>query len=131
MQPEVQAGASGRRDIVIRISLGVASGLGMALAALLMIAPYAGPPPAFPFQDKVFHVLVFACLTGPGVLVLPKKYLWFWLAHMIALGAGIEVVQPMGDAGRAASIWDFLADLAGIVLALGVGRAIRTRMETG
>ncbi len=65
--------------------LGAISGLGMALAAWLLIAPTAGPPPAFPFQDKVFHAVAFACLTGPAVLVLPPRYLWFWLAHMVAL----------------------------------------------
>lgn len=129
MQAEVRVRASRRRDIVIGLFFGGGSGLAMALAALLLIAPYAGPPPAFPFQDKIFHAVVFACLTGPGVLVLPRRYLWFWLAHMVALGAGIEVVQPMAEASRNGSVWDFLADLAGIALALGVGRMIRSRME--
>ena len=117
------------RETVIFAVLGVGSGLAMALAAWLLIAPPAGPPPAFPFQDKLFHAVVFAALTGPGVLVLPRKYLWFWVAHMIALGAGIEIVQPLGDNGRTGSLWDFLADLAGIAVALGIGRVIRARVE--
>jgi hypothetical protein len=100
----------------------------MALAAFLLITPDVGPPPAFPFQDKVFHAVAFACLTAPAVLVLPRKYLLFWLAHMIALGGGIEVVQSLGDNGRTGSVWDFLADLAGIAVALGIGRAIRSRL---
>lgn len=101
----------------------------MALAAFLLIAPEVGPPPAFPFQDKVFHAICFAALTGPAVLALPPKYLGFWLAHMVMLGAGIEVVQSLGDNGRAGSVWDFMADLAGIAVALGIGRMIRTRIE--
>lgn len=117
------------RETVIFAVLGVGSGLAMALAAWLLIAPPVGPPPAFPFQDKLFHAVVFAALTGPGVLVLPRKYLWFWVAHMIALGAGIEIVQPLGDNGRTGSLWDFLADLAGITVALGIGRVIRARVE--
>ena len=125
---EVGAVAEKRRETVIHLLLGVGSGLVMALAAFLLIAPDVGPPPVIPFQDKLFHALVFAALTGPAVLVLPRKYLWFWLAHMIALGAGIEVVQSLGDNGRTGSVWDFLADLAGIAIALGVGRAIRTRL---
>ena len=118
-----------RRDLVIHIVLGACSGGAMALAAYLLIAPDVGPPPAFPFQDKVFHAICFAALTGPAVLVLPPKYLGFWLGHMIMLGAGIEVVQAMGQNGRAGSVWDFLADLVGIALALGVGRLIRSRIE--
>jgi hypothetical protein len=118
-----------RRDTIIHLVLGVGSGLAMALAAFLLIAPDVGPPPAFPFQDKAFHAVAFASLTVPAVLVLPRKYLWFWLAHMIALGVGIEIVQSVGDNGRSGSAWDFLADLAGIAVALGAGRAIRARVE--
>ena len=109
--------------------LGVVSGLGMALAAWLFIAPDVGPPPAIPFQDKIFHALAFACLTGPGVLVLPRRYLWFWVAHMVALGGGIELVQARGDEGRSGDVLDFAADVVGILVALGVGRWLRARFE--
>lgn len=119
----------GGRESVIWPALGVLSGLGMAVAAYLLIAPNVGPPPAIPFQDKIFHAVLFACLTGPGVLVLPKRYLWFWLAHMVALGAGIEIVQARGDEGRSGDIVDFIADAVGIAAALGVGRWLRRRFE--
>lgn len=109
--------------------LGVVSGLGMALAAWLFIAPDVGPPPAIPFQDKIFHAVAFACLTGPGVLVLPRRYLWFWVAHMVALGGGIELVQARGDEGRSGDVLDFAADVVGIFVALGVGRWLRARFE--
>ena len=110
-------------------ALGVVSGLGMALAAWLFIAPDVGPPPAIPFQDKIFHALAFACLAGPGVLVLPRRYLWFWVAHMVALGGGIELVQARGDEGRSGDVLDFAADVVGILVALGVGRWLRARFE--
>ncbi len=109
--------------------LGVVSGLGMALAAWLFIAPDVGPPPAIPFQDKIFHAVAFACLAGPGVLVLPRRYLWFWVAHMVALGGGIELVQARGDEGRSGDVLDFAADVVGILVALGVGRWLRARFE--
>jgi len=122
-------GAGMQREAVIRVVLGLISGLGMALAAFLLIAPDVGPPRTIPFQDKVFHVLAFACLTGPAVLVLPRQYLWFWLAHMVALGAGIEVAQAMGDEGRSGDVADFVADCVGIAAAWGIGRWIRGRFE--
>ena len=109
--------------------LGVVSGLVMALAAWLFIAPDVGPQPAIPFQDKIFHAVAFACLTGPGVLVLPRRYLWFWVAHMVALGGGIELVQARGDEGRSGDVLDFAADVVGILVALGVGRWLRARFE--
>ena len=109
--------------------LGTLSGLGMAMAAQLLIAPDVGPPPLFPFQDKVFHMVMFGCLTGPGVLVLPRRYLWFWLAHMVALGGGIEIVQARGHEGRSGDVLEFVADCVGIALALGIGRWLRGRFE--
>lgn len=118
-----------RGVIAMWAGLGLVSGLGMALAAWLLIAPEAGPPPAIPFQDKIFHVLAFACLTGPAVLALPARYMWFWAAHMLALGAGIEVVQQRMGAGRTGDLLDFAADAAGVFLALGVGRWLRARFE--
>jgi hypothetical protein len=118
-----------RRETVTWGVIGVISGLGMAMAAQLLIAPDVGPPPMFPFQDKVFHVVMFGCLTGPGVLVLPRRYLWFWLAHMVALGGGIEIVQARGGEGRSGDVLDFIADCVGIAAALGVGRWLRTRFE--
>lgn len=117
------------RQVGIFIVLGAISGLGMALAAMLLIAPDVGPPPLIPFQDKIFHVVAFGCLTGPAVLVLPRQYLWFWLAHMLALGAGIEIVQARSGEGRSADVLDFLADAVGIALAFGVGRWIRRQFE--
>lgn len=118
-----------RRETLIGVVLGVISGLGMALAAFLLIAPDVGPPPLLPFQDKLFHAMAFACLTGPAVLVLPRQYLWFWLAHMVALGGGIEVAQSMGDEGRSGDVLDFVADCVGVAAALGVGRWLRRRFE--
>ncbi len=118
-----------RRESLIGVGLGVISGLGMALAAFLLIAPDVGPPPLLPFQDKLFHAVAFACLTGPAVLVLPRQYLWFWVAHMVALGAGIEVAQSMGDEGRSGDVLDFVADCVGVAAALGVGRWLRGRFE--
>jgi hypothetical protein len=111
------------------MGLGVVSGLGMALAAWLFIAPDVGPPPAIPFQDKIFHAVAFACLTGPGVLVLPRRYLWFWVAHMAALGGGIELVQARAGEGRSGDVLDFAADVVGIVVALAIGRWLRSRFE--
>lgn len=117
------------REAIVWGILGVLSGLGMALAAYLLMTPNVGPPPAIPFQDKIFHAVMFACLTGPGVLVLPARYMWFWLAHMVALGAGIEIVQAMAGDGRSGDVSDFFADCLGIVAAVTVGKPLRERLR--
>ena len=111
------------------VALGVVSGLGMALASWLVLAPQVGPPPIIPFQDKIFHALAFACLTAPAVLVLPRRYLWFWVAHMAALGAGIELAQARGGDGRSGDVLDFAADVVGIAVAQGLGRWLKRQFD--
>lgn len=117
------------RRVLPLVVLGAVSGFGMALAAWVFVAPVSDAPPGFPFQDKVYHALAFACLTLPGVLVLPRRYLWFWLAHMVVLGAGIEWVQSRSNVMRSADVVDFIADCVGIAVAYGVGRWVRGQFE--
>lgn len=114
-----------QRERLVQLVLAVCSGGAMAYAAYVLTAPGIGPPPMFPFQDKVFHATCFAVLTGPGVLVLPRRYLWFWIGHMAFLGIGIEVVQWKYIPTRTGSVEDFLADAVGIAAAFFVARAIR------
>ena len=79
----------------------------MALAAFLLIAPDVGPPPLFLFQDKLFHAICFAALTGPAVLVLPARYLGFWLAHRSPVWLSVGFVAAM-EIGVAIAIRDNL-----------------------
>src|SRR5689334_20128067 len=92
--------------LIAQLILGACSGGAMAYAAYVLISPTVGPPPLFPYQDKVFHAVCFAALTGPAALVLPKRYLWFWIAHMVLLGIGIEVVQAKWIPERTGSVLD-------------------------
>lgn len=123
--PAPPAGAMGLGAWLL---LGLCSGGGMALAAWLLIAPDITPPSSFPFKDKLFHFIAFGCLTGPAVLAAGRRIVPFWLAHMLALAAGIEVVQGLSHLGRSPSVVDFLAGALGIVaaawLALRIRRAV-------
>ncbi|MEZ5938937.1 MAG: hypothetical protein R3C52_12095 [Hyphomonadaceae bacterium] len=110
---------------VIWVLLGVCSGLAIAAGAWLLIDPGPGPPPAFPYQDKVYHVIAFCLMAGPAALALPARYLPFWMTHMLAFGAGIEIVQAKLIEGRQGSFYDFLADLVGVVLAAIIGQTAR------
>ncbi len=126
----VREGAGGeggvtRPEVLAQLVIALCSGGAMAYAAFVLTAPGIGPPPLFPFQDKVFHAACFAALTGPGVLALPRRYLWFWVGHMAFLGIGIELVQWKYIPTRTGSIDDFLADAVGIAAAVVVARAIR------
>jgi hypothetical protein len=126
MRPASSGGVS--RRVAAWLALGCVSGAAMALASWLLIAPdqSKGFLFDFPYKDKVFHILAFGGLTAPAVLVLPARYMWFWIAHMGALGAGIEVAQIYAGTGRSASVLDFLADCVGIGAAWLVCRRLRS-----
>jgi VanZ family protein len=96
---------------------------GALLFALIVYAclrPPGGMTPWLPRLDKLQHagalfVLSFWCLA----VVERRAYLRVTLV-MIAVGAGIEVAQGLMALGRSAEWLDFLADVVGILLALGV-----------
>lgn len=114
-----------RLSLLAQLVMAVCSGGAMAYAAYILTTADAGPPQLFAFDDKVFHAVCFAALAGPGVLVLPKRYLPFWMMHFVVFGAGIEFVQAVWIPARTGSVGDFLADVAGILAAVSAGRMIR------
>lgn len=108
-----------------QVALGVASGVGFALLAYLLMGRDVGPTQMFPYQDKVLHFLAFAGVTAPAVLALPRRYWMFWLSHMVLVAVGTEYFQGLVYAERTASVWDALADIAGIATAAVICGQIR------
>ncbi len=92
----------------------------VAVVVFLALAP-AGPPVSVSVHDKVQHVAAFA---GLGALAtwsqaLPSTRLR--LVFLVALGAGIEVLQ--GFTPERTPAWsDFFADLLGLALAYPLAR---------
>lgn len=126
-RPEKQT--SGPR--AAQVALGVVSGLAFALLAFLLMGQEPGPPPLIPFQDKLFHFIAFAGVTAPGVLVLPRRYWPFWLAHMVLVAVGTEIFQSFVYDPRSTSVWDALADFAGIAASTAVCDFIRRKVVGG
>lgn len=69
-----------------------------------------------PYLDKVVHVFLFSLLTIFGEMAWkPHRY---WLAAALILyGAAIEPLQAIFTLTRQASIYDWLANVAGIIIA--------------
>ena len=98
-----------------------------AIATWLMLQP--GQPdalPGLPHIDKLAHFITFFVITLPAVAVHPARWFWIVLAAS-ALGGAIEIIQPWF--GRSRELADFIADVAGALLAVPVGRWLSERWQ--
>lgn len=86
---------------------------GIATYLLLMEQPPSQP--TFPHLDKVIHFCLFATLTAIGYLAYTKHRTWLCLG-LISYGAITEVLQGACTLTRSASLYDWLADTAGVLL---------------
>jgi VanZ family protein len=96
--------------------------LGALLTLLVVIGslvPARDLPRLF-LSDKLQHLLAYLALAlWFGGLMAPRRYLPLALG-LLALGAGIEIVQGLMGLGREADWRDFLADALGIGLGLSL-----------
>ena len=108
---------------------------GSAFAIALVVQVYAlyrpeqdGPLP-FPGADKVVHATLFAAPMLAGVLAgIPARLLAVVLVAHAALS---EVAQAVFLPQRSGDPVDALADIAGVLLVLGVLARARTFWERG
>ncbi len=95
----------------------------LAITTVLMLIELAPKQGGWPYWDKVQHALVFATLASAGYLAFPQKKRWVSLG-LVCYGALIEWLQSMLTMTRMASAGDWLADVAGILLAIQISSAL-------
>jgi len=100
--------------------------LGWALVAVVVVGSLlpSSSLPTVQVWDKLEHLAAYGVLAFVFVGALgrarSKTVLWGFLA----LGAGLEVAQGLGDAGRMADPWDMVANTLGVVLGLGLASRV-------
>jgi len=90
---------------------------GCVVVAALALMPKEQTPIILDFWDKAQHVTAFFVLGVLGLLVYCGLRLQVFL-YLSAFGAGIELLQWAGGL-RVGSWGDWLADLAGLMIAYG------------
>lgn len=101
-------------------------GFGAALLAsfMLALAPSPDLPGDFEHTDKLGHVLAYTALGVLGLLAYPRHTLAV-CALLLTHGAAVEFAQSLTE-HRHGDILDWLADAAGVWLALIGRRALDT-----
>jgi VanZ family protein len=95
----------------------------LAGATVLLLAPIDPNAPPLPVSDKVVHAALFLCLALPPLLarLIPDRVV---VLGLVGYGLAVEILQP--SFGRSFDLFDMLANMIGIALAVGLVVAWRT-----
>ena len=83
-----------------------------------MLWPLEAPPPAPEGSDKLVHLIAFAVLAFPLAITGRFGLLPVFVGASV-YGGAIELIQPSFN--RSADIYDWVADVIGVVLGIGCG----------
>jgi VanZ family protein len=89
----------------------------IGVVTYLLLMEQNGKTPSIPFFDKFVHAIIFATLTFTGQLAY-KQYQWTLFLGLIAYGALTELLQGTLTLTRYASLYDWFADLTGILVCM-------------
>ncbi|HEY3301638.1 MAG TPA: VanZ family protein [Methylophilaceae bacterium] len=95
----------------------------LILVTYLLLMEMPPTTPSWPYKDKVQHIIVFLALTTSGGLAFQNRCVA--LCVMLAVyGAMMEVLQSVLTVTRIASVYDWLADVTGILIATVILRLL-------
>ncbi|MEZ5153714.1 MAG: VanZ family protein [Rhodococcus zopfii] len=102
--------------------------LATVVVTVMLLSPGGTAPDGPPHTDKVTHALFFASLAYCSRYAhIPTAWTIGWLA---AYGVLTEVLQATVAVRRSGSVWDWCADLVGVLIGLVVFGAVRRRSRT-
>lgn len=95
----------------------------LVLVTYLLLMEMPPAPPSWPHKDKVQHITVFLALCVSGGLAFQNRQIGVCVL-LAAYGALMEVLQSLLTVTRVASVYDWLADVTGILIAMAVLRLL-------
>lgn len=95
----------------------------LILVTYLLLMEMPPATPSWPYKDKVQHITVFLALTISGGLAFQNRCVAL-CTMLAAYGALMEVLQSVLTVTRIASIYDWLADVTGILIATALLRLL-------
>lgn len=96
----------------------------MAVSVLLLIEMQPSEP-GWPYFDKVVHATMFLTLGVLGYIAYSKHKLAVWIG-LAFYGVATEYLQSAYTETRFGSIYDWFADITGIILSLLIVYTIKT-----
>ena len=103
-----------------RASLKICFLVGLVALFIATLAPIEVRVPLI--NDKIEHLLAFFALTLLGLRAFGRKHIVPLALGLAAIGGLIEILQGSAFIGRDAELFDWIADLGGIALAMPFAR---------
>ncbi len=89
----------------------------VAIVSVIMLVELTPKKDGLKYLDKIQHALIFFILTVSGCLAFKQK-IWAVILGLAIFGAIIEVLQATLTTTRTGDFYDWLADIAGILIGL-------------
>ncbi len=89
----------------------------VAIVGMFMLVELAPKEDGLKYLDKIQHALIFSILSISGYLAFRQK-IWIITLGLTIFGAIIEVLQATFTTTRTGDVYDWLADIAGILISL-------------
>ena len=91
----------------------------LVLTTFLMLIELKPQTAGYIYGDKLQHAIIFMVIALIGLFAYSHKK-WFVLGGLIMFGLSIEVLQSSFTLTRQASLADWIADIVGIAIAIGL-----------
>jgi len=91
----------------------------ISIVTILLLIELAPKQSNWPYLDKVEHIVVFAMLSTFGGLAYPSKKIWIYFG-LAFYGLVMELLQGALTITRMPSVYDWIADILGILLSIAV-----------
>lgn len=98
----------------------------ISVVTTLLLMEHHNTVAGFPHMDKIIHAALFVMLTAFGYWAYSTHRLWLY-AGLITYGGATELLQGAFTMSRFASIYDWIADIVGILLCVFVIKMMKTR----
>lgn len=89
----------------------------VAIVGMFMLVELAPKEDGLKYLDKIQHALIFLILSISGYLAFKQK-MWAITLGLTIFGAIIEVLQATLTITRTGDVYDWLADIAGLLIGL-------------
>jgi len=101
----------------------------ISTVSILVLIELAPKQNNWPYLDKIEHILVFSTLGTLGYFAYPHKKMWIY-SGLAAYGLTLEWLQATFTLTRTASVYDWVADIVGLLLSIAAVHFLKKYFAT-